>query len=76
MSDRERIIEARQLLLMRAIRGEFSQAPAGEFEARWDALDPETPAPKFRSVMAQGCTCEACMPLWAADHERPVSEVR
>lgn len=74
MSDRSNIIEARQLLLLRAMRGEFSNAPVGEFEHRWDSIDPSTPAPKARSVMEQGCTCAICMSLWERDRERPVAE--
>jgi hypothetical protein len=75
MKDRIAILEARQLLLLRAARGEFSNAPVGEFERRWDALDPASPAPQSRSVMHQNCECDDCMKLWSTERERPMGEI-
>ncbi len=38
------VLEARLLLLLRAMRNEFAQAPIGTFDRRWDEVDPSTPA--------------------------------
>jgi hypothetical protein len=71
VSDRIAIIEARQVLLLRAGRGEFSRSPAGEFEARWNAIDPTTPAPKAMSVHFLSCECESCVKSYGESVERP-----
>lgn len=67
MSDRNTIIEARMLLLARAMRSEFHGTPVGEFEAHWDAVDPSTPFPPRREVKAPGCDCERCMASYERD---------
>lgn len=41
------ILEKRQVLLLRALRGEWKGAQEGDFEAAWNALDHRSPAPKW-----------------------------
>jgi len=65
------IIERRMLLLVRAMRNEFRQAPIGEFEAQWAAIDPTTPVPPIRMVKHPQCECADCMAAWEKECERP-----
>ncbi len=65
------VLEKRLLLLMRAGRGEFMQAPVGTFEKRWNEADPSTPAPPIRSVVdhTNACMCEPCVARRAREEE-------
>lgn len=73
MTGRTDIIERRMVLMVRAMRNEFTWAPVGEFEAQWAAVDPATPLPPIKMVSHPQCRCDACMKAWAKDHENPLT---
>lgn len=43
------VLEQRQELLLRALRGEWTGTRLGSFEKAWNSIDPETPAPGWVS---------------------------